>query len=206
MQKSSILLTAFVVMFAASSVWAATPNATSIKNLKAAFIGETNASAKYAAFAKKAREEGYANVALLFQAASEAEKIHANNHGAALEQLGDKAPPVEPKVDVKSTKENLEEAIKGESYEVSTMYPAFLQDANSENVSIALLSFNYAYRTEQRHKAMYESALKALTEKKADTLPAQYAVCMTCGNTYDNTAPSRCGLCMTSKERFITIK
>lgn len=115
MQKSSILLTAFVVMFAASSVWAATPNATSIKNLKAAFIGETNASAKYAAFAKKAREEGYANVALLFQAASEAEKIHANNHGAALEQLGDKAPPVEPKVDVKSTKENLEEAIKGES-------------------------------------------------------------------------------------------
>ncbi len=177
-----------------------------VANLKAAFTGETTASTKYAAFAKKAREDKQINIALLFEAASKAEAIHANNHKAALEQLGEKAPEVKPAVNVNSTRENLEEAIKGESYEVATMYPDFIKGANAENVNIALLSFNYAYQTEQRHKALYENALKALDDKKVADLPSQYQVCTTCGNTYDNVGPARCGLCMTSSERFVTFK
>jgi rubrerythrin len=181
------------------------PTAT-VGNLKAAFTGETTASAKYAAFAQQARKDGHVNIALLFEAASKAESIHANNHKAALEQLGEKAPEVKPDIKVNTTRQNLEEAIKGESYEVATMYPDFLKAANAENVNIALLSFNYAYKTEQRHKALYENALKALDENKVATLPSQYQVCTTCGNTYDNAGPSRCGLCMTSNERFVTFK
>ncbi len=202
--------TAFFIIILASLILIAGAQAKSpavtVTNLKAAFTGETTASAKYAAFAKKAREEGHTNVALLFEAASKAEAIHANNHKAALEQLGDKAPEVKPDVKVNSTKQNLEEAIKGESYEVATMYPEFLKGANTENVNIALLSFNYAYQTEQRHKALYENALKALNEGKVASLPSQYQVCTTCGNTYDNAGPARCGLCMTSNERFVTFK
>ena len=57
-------------------------------NLQDAFNGESNATARYAAFSKKANEEGYKEIALLFKAASLAEKIHANNHKAVLEEMG----------------------------------------------------------------------------------------------------------------------
>jgi rubrerythrin len=205
MKFRSLLAAVLGAMILVSAGQAKAPVNT-VKNLKAAFTGETTASAKYAAFARKAREEGHANIAVLFEAASKAENIHANNHKAALEQLGEKAPDVKPDVKVNSTRQNLEEAVKGESYEVATMYPDFLKGANAENVNIALLSFNYAYQTEQRHKVMYENALKALDENKVSSLPSQYQVCTTCGNTYDNAGPARCGLCMTPNERFVTFK
>ncbi len=205
MRFTSVVAVLLAILIVASVGIAKAPT-TTITNLKAAFTGETTASAKYAAFAKKAREDNQVNIALLFEAASKAEAIHANNHKAALEQLGEKAPEVKPEVKVNSTRENLGEAIKGESYEVATMYPDFIKGANTEGVNIALLSFNYAYQTEQRHKALYEKALRALDEKKVADLPSQYQVCTTCGNTYDNVGPARCGLCMTSSERFVTFK
>src|SRR5512142_1777884 len=87
-----------------------------IDDLEAAFTGETTASAKYAAYAKKAAEEGFNKVSKLFEAASKSESIHAANHKAVMEQLGVTVPKVDPKFEVKSTVENLQDAIKGESY------------------------------------------------------------------------------------------
>jgi rubrerythrin len=206
MNLRSLVTTAIAIAIGVSALSAQTSSKTTVQDLKNAFTGETTASAKYAAYAKKAREEGNTQIAVLFEAASKSESIHAANHKAALEQLGEKAPAVDPKFDVKSSKENLEDAIKGESYEVTTMYPGFIKDANKEKVNIALISFNYAMQTEQRHKVLYENALKALVEKKAASLPSQYQVCLTCGNTYDGTGPARCGICMTPSERYATIK
>ncbi len=197
-----VLVAAFPMFAAPKSVEVAK----TVENLKAAITGETTASAKYNAYAKKAREEGYTKIALLFEAASKAEKIHAGNHRAALEQMGEKMGSLSPTFAVKSTKENLEDAIKGESYEVTTMYPEFIKLASASNSGIALLSFNYAYQTEQKHKVLYQKALDALNAHKADVLPARYFVCPTCGNTYDSEAAARCGFCMTPKERFITVK
>lgn len=177
-----------------------------IDDLKSAFTGETTASSKYAAYAKKADADGLHKVALLFQAASKAESIHAGNHKAALEQLGEKAPDVTPKFEVKSTKENLQDAIKGETYESETMYPDFIKDGSSANVTIALISFNYAYKTELRHKALYESALNSLQSGKVEAMASKYQVCTTCGNTYENDGPARCGICMTSKDRYVTVE
>ena len=177
-----------------------------IEDLKAAFTGETTASAKYAAYAEKARMEGFGKIALLFEAASKAENIHAGNHQAALEQLGVSAPAVEPKYEVRSTKENLQDAIKGETYESETMYPNFIRDGNEARVTIALITFNYAHKTEMKHKALYEEALKALEADNIDNLASKYQVCTTCGNTYQNEGPARCGICMTSNDRFITIE
>ena len=176
-----------------------------VDDLKAAFTGETTASAKYAAYAEKAKSEGLQKVALLFQAASKAENIHAGNHKAALEQLGASAPDVKPKYDVKTTKENLKDAIAGETYESTTMYPDFIEDGNAAKVTIALISFNYAYKTELKHKALYEAALKALESNKVETMASSYQVCTTCGNTYEGEGPARCGICMTSKDRYVTI-
>ena len=176
-----------------------------INNLKAAFTGETTASAKYAAYSKKAKEEGFTQIALLFKATSKSEMIHAINHRAVLEDMGESIPVVNPQYTVKTTQENLADAITGESYEISTMYPEFMTTANSADNQLALTSLNYAYRTEQRHKPMYEQALAAVQNNQAATLPGQYLVCPTCGNTYDAAPPKRCRISMTPNERFIKI-
>jgi rubrerythrin len=176
-----------------------------IANLQAAFKGESNASATYAAFSKKAVEEGHKEIAMLFKAASNSEKIHAANHKAVLEEMGVTTEPVVLDVKVNSTKENLEAAIKGESYEVAEMYPSFLKMANAAENQLAMVTFNYAYKTEIKHKAFYEKALAALETNTDKTLPTTYFICPTCGNTYDTTAPKRCGISMTSGEKFIKI-
>lgn len=181
------------------------PAAKTIANMQAAFKGETNASARYAAFSKKAAAEGYKEIAMLFKAASMAENVHAVNHKAVLEEMGVTVIPVTPEVTVNSTKENLEFSIKGEAYEVAEMYPTFLKEANAADNQLALISLNYAYKTEKKHKVYYEKALAALISNTVNTLPAVYYICPTCGNTYETTAPKRCGISMTSGEKFIKI-
>lgn len=176
-----------------------------IANMQAAFQGESNATAKYAAFSKKAAEEGHKEIALLFKAASLAEKIHAGNHKAVLEEMGVTVDPVVLDIKVNSTKENLEEAIKGETYEATVMYPTFLKEANVAGNQLALISLNYAYKTEKKHKVFYEKALAALNGSTDNTLATIFYICPTCGNTYETTAPKRCGISMTGGEKFIAI-
>lgn len=179
--------------------------ATMVNNLTDAYKGETTASAKYAAYAKKAQEEGYTQIALLFKATSASENIHANNHRFVLEDMGATIPVVKPDFTVKTTAENLKDAIAGEGYEIATMYPDFIKNAQAANGKIALISLNYAYKTEQRHKPLYEKALSALESKQVNSLASVYYVCQTCGNTYDSTAPKRCNISMTSSEKFTKI-
>ncbi|HKK43106.1 MAG TPA: hypothetical protein VJ963_11900, partial [Bacteroidales bacterium] len=69
--------------------------------------------------------------------------------------------------------------------------------------SLALISMNYAYQTEKKHKALYTKAIDALQTGSDKDLSSVYAVCGTCGNTYDSVAPERCGISMTPKDRFI---
>jgi rubrerythrin len=180
-------------------------NTATLDNLKTAFTGETTASAKYEAYSKKAQEEGHTQIALLFKATYLSEKIHANNHRAVLEDMGESVPTVNPQFTVKTTQENLTDAIAGEAYEIATMYPDFMATANAADNQLALTSLNYAYRTEQRHKPLYEQALVALQNNQIATLPGQYLVCPTCGNTYDTAPPRRCRISMTSNEWFIKI-
>lgn len=177
-----------------------------VNNLKAGYKGESTASAKYAAFAKKATAEGYKAIAALFDAASKAEAIHAENHKKVLEGLGEKVESFTPQFEVKTTAENLQAAIDGENYEVANMYPQFLKEAGDENVMKAEKSFRWAFETEKKHSQFYSVALKALKDKSVSSLPSAYAVCPVCGNTYDNTkADPNCAFCGTPKTRFIVI-
>ena len=180
-------------------------NVINMQNMQDAFKGETTASAKYKAYSKKAEAEGYHEIALLFKAASASENIHAKNHQAVLEAAGQEVAAITPEFTVHSTAENLKDAIAGEGYEISTMYPEFLKNAQTAGNQLSLLSLNYAYKTEQKHKPLYEKALVALQSKTVNSLPTVYYVCSTCGNTYDATAPKRCGISMTSSEKFIKI-
>ena len=213
MKKTSITILAAIAVamllqsFAGNSSNSKSVNAGTLnyENMKDAFKGETTASAKYAAYSKKAEEEGYHEIALLFKAASASEKIHANNHKAVLREGGQQAPSFTPEFTVKSTKENLKDAIAGETYEITTMYPEFIVNANKAGNQFSLISLNYAYKTEQKHKPLYEKALAALESNNVKSLPSVFYVCPTCGNTYDTKAPSRCGISMTSSEKFIKI-
>ena len=155
------------------------------QNLKDAFAGESQANRKYLAFAKKAEAEGFKQVARLFRAAAEAETVHAHNH---LKELGG----------IKSTKENLEEAINGESYEFQKMYPQMIRDAEAEGNKGALRSFNYANDVEKIHAALYKKALENLG-KSPD---ADMYVCQVCGYTAEGQAPDECPVCKAKKQSF----
>lgn len=155
------------------------------QNLKEAFAGESQANRKYLAFAKKAEAEGFKQVAKLFRAAAEAETVHAHNH---LKELGG----------IKSTKENLEEAINGESYEFQKMYPQMIKDAEAEGIKGALRSFNYANDVEKIHAALYRKALENLG-KNPD---ADMYVCQVCGYTVEGEAPDECPVCKAKKQSF----
>jgi rubrerythrin len=179
--------------------------AKTIENIQAAFKGETNAGATYAAFSKKAYETGYHEIALLFKAISISENIHAQNHKIVLEDLSVAVNDVTPDFTVKSTKENLAYAISGEAYEAAEMYPSFLITANAANSELAIVSLNYACKTEIKHKALYEKALTELINNNVKSLPGVYFICPTCGNTYANTASKHCGISMTNGEKFIKI-
>jgi rubrerythrin len=177
-----------------------------IDNLKSAITDETTASAKYKAFSEKAKAEGYDEIAGLFAATSKSESIHAVNHMKALEKMGEKFEAKADTFEVKTTKENLEAALKGESYEVDTMYPDFMKIADADEATDAKKSFNWAMETEKKHKELYQKALDALKNKKVKDLPMEYFVCPKCGNifTSDN-VDEICGFCGTEKAKFIGI-
>lgn len=176
-----------------------------VNDLKAAYLGETTAHSKYAVYAKIADKEGYKDVARLFRAASAAESIHARNHKRALEQLGVKNPKagVFPASKAKSTKMNLQDAIKGETYEKDIMYPRMLKDAERENKRGAIQSFGFALQVERQHAALYTTALKSLSK---NTAVVNYYVCPVCGSTFRKVAPRSCPVCGTARERFIAIR
>jgi rubrerythrin len=195
------LLTISLVLIAGC----ATKPLKTIENLKAAYNGESAASAKYAAFAEKAKAEGFDTVAVMFLATSKAEAIHAANHKKVLEKLGVKIEgPEIGKFEVLSTAENIADAEKGESYEISTMYPEFITIAEQEKSQDAVKSFTWALDTEKKHKQFYNNAIAALGSTGEKSLPAGWYVCPVCGNTYDSgTVASACDFCMTPKDKFI---
>jgi rubrerythrin len=158
-----------------------------IDNLKEAFAGESQANRKYTAFAKKADEEGYPQVARLFRAAAAAETVHALNHFRAMGE-------------VKSTAENLKAAMGGENYEVSSMYPPFIAEAEKEGEKKALTSFRWAWEVEKVHEGLYAKALETLG-KEAGAL-FDYYVCPVCGYTHEGGAPEKCPVCGTPGSRF----
>ena len=179
-----------------------------IKNLKDAFTGETTASAKYEAYCKKAKEEGYELIAKLFEAASKSESIHARNHKKVIEKLGEKVPDVKPEYTVKTTRENILNAIEGEAYEITTMYPEFIKLAESlgEYGAGATQTFIYAMETEVKHKQYYEEALKTLDAKTADKLYSNYWICPICGNTVtDEKDILKCEICENEKVKWTKI-
>lgn len=182
---------------------AITASPATLANLNEAFRGESNANQRYTAFAQKAESEDFTQVAKLFRAAATAEGIHRDTHKATIEKLGGTAASFSlDAVTPGSTAENLQAAIKGESYERDTMYPAFLTLAKSENNRDAERSFHFAVSAEKEHAALYADALAQLGKNST----VDYYVCPTCGETVAGLpSKDKCPTCRKPTEKFTKI-
>ncbi len=162
-----------------------------INNLKEAFAGESQASQKYLAFAKKAEKEGFHHVASLVRTAAQAERIHAEGHLGAMDGIG-------------STAQNLQTAIDGETYEYTTMYPPMLKQAEAEGHK-AKRMFDYAPKAEAVHAKLYQLALEAVRHGK-DLGEGSIYLCPVCGNIEFGTPPANCPICQAKGSSFIQVR
>lgn len=158
---------AALVLAAAGARGVAAEEGATLAALKLAHEREVNAQWHYLAFASCARREGHPDVARLFTAIACAEAIHADNHRAQIERLGDVPAPRIESVVVRATAVNLARAIELERTERTAVYRAFADFARKECDYEALASFNYARDAEGTHTAMLARALEQLRERTA---------------------------------------
>lgn len=163
---------------------------TTIDDLKEAFAGESQANQKYRAFAKKADQEGLPHVARLFRTAAEAERIHAEGHLKSM-------------AGVAATAANLKQAIEGETFEFTTMYPPMLERAMAAGNG-AKLMFGYAMKAEAIHAAVYKLALEAV-ERGEDLAQAEFYLCPVCGHIELGAAPAKCPICGGRGDKFARV-
>lgn len=161
-----------------------------LSSLKEAFAGESQANQKYRAFAKKAEQEGFPNIARLFRTTAEAERIHAEGHLNSLDAVG-------------STSKNLQAAIDGETYEYKEMYPPMLRQAESEGHK-AKRMFGYAVKAEEVHARLYKMALEAV-QRGEDLSETNFYLCPICGHIEIGTPPQTCPICNAKGEMFIQV-
>lgn len=182
---------------------AADMHAMTAENLRTAFGGESMAHVRYKLWAKRAQQDGFANVARLFAAVSFAEEVHASKHFKRLkEDAGAFSVTAGGGFGLGTTAANLANALAGEAYEVSEMYPAFLEVAHLQGEQDAVKSFTYAHETEKAHAMLYRRAKEAVALGQDVELGPVY-VCDHCGWTIEGEAPEKCPLCAVKRERFV---
>ena len=158
------------------------------KNLMDAFAGESQANRKYLAYAKQADKEGLSQVAKLFRAAAEAETIHAHAH---LRLAGK----------IKSTPENLKDAVAGETHEYTDMYPTMIADAKAEGRADVVTYFGFVNQVEEVHANLYH---KAIADPKG-LASTDYYLCSVCGYTHEGPMEGKCPVCDASASVFYKI-
>jgi rubrerythrin len=162
----------------------------STEDLTEAFAGESQANQKYRAFASKAEQDGFPNIARLFRTTAEAERIHAEGHLKALDGVG-------------TTADNLKAAIGGETHEYTEMYPPMLQRAIAAGHK-AKRMFGYAVEAEAVHAKLYALALEAAQQGK-DLAETKFYLCPVCGHIEFGEPPEACLICGTRASRFVQV-
>lgn len=160
-----------------------------LDNLMEAFAGESQANRKYLAYAEQADKEGYASVAKLFRAAAAAETVHAHSHLRVAHKVG-------------STKDNLKDAVAGETHEFKDMYPKMIEEAQAEGNTAAVRTFTFANEVEKIHAGLYQNALDTLEAGEAVEC---YHVCRVCGHTVANAAPEKCPVCNSGQKAYFKV-
>jgi rubrerythrin len=156
------------------------------KLVKDAFAGEAKASARNSAFADAADRDGFAQVARLFRAVADAERIHASEYLKYLEGV------------IGETEANLQTAFENELKAKNDIYPGLIQQAMRSNREDLANSFARARDAESQHADLYKETLNAMVREEN----VSYFVCQVCGNVFVNTPPEICPICLATKEEF----
>ncbi|QOP45977.1 ferritin family protein [Sulfurimonas paralvinellae] len=167
-------------------------------NLMKAFAGESQARNKYEYYAKVAQKEGYRDIAAHFQRAANNEKEHAKLELALHNRM-----KYERENNFGSTEENLQDAINGESYENTTMYPDFAAIAKEEGEREAATLFKNIGKVEVEHEKMYKMLLERLMSHKEflSDNEEEVWICEVCGHIhYGKKALEVCPVCKHPKE------
>jgi rubrerythrin len=195
----SAILSLIVPGVVATGGTAVSESTKTIDNLQAAYNGESNARARYAALARKADEEGFGKGASLFRAAAKAEEIHARNHAAVIEKRGGVAVLKIHPTEVGSTPENLQVAIEGEKYERDVMYPEFIDMAKRGNAAAAVRTFTSALKVEAVRSY---SKMRWTTWSNGGESATPITSAPDCGNTLEELTIVRCLICRQGKSGF----
>ena len=158
------------------------------KNLMDAFAGESQANRKYLAYAIQADKEGLPQVAKLFRAAAAAETIHAHAHLRNAGKIGD-------------TAANLKDALEGETYEFTKMYPVMVEEAQAEGNTAVAKYFDFANKVEKVHAQLYQKAI----ENPSAMAQTDYYVCKVCGYTHEGPCDS-CPVCGAGAAAFFKVE
>jgi rubrerythrin len=160
-------------------------------NVYKAFIGEAKAYFRLLAYARKAEEEDVPQIALLFRAIAEAEKVHATLHLNLLKDIV-----------VKDTDTNLEKSFQREKSISENEYPDFLKAAEEDGETSAALVFGHARDAESFHAKLYERAIYHVIKNEVKA----YHICQVCGYVTDKKIPDKCPVCGAPKEKFMTLE
>ncbi len=161
------------------------------KNIYTSFIGEAKAYFRLLAYAEKADEEKVPQIALLFRAIAEAERVHATRQLNLVKDMI-----------VKDTDTNLEKSFQREKSVSENEYPKFLKEAEDEGEKAAALVFSHARDAESFHAKLYERAIYHVIKDIVKT----YHVCQVCGYVTDKKLPDKCPICGAPKEKFKSIE
>jgi rubrerythrin len=159
-----------------------------LHDLKEAFGGESQANQKYRAFAKRAEQDGFPNVARLFRTTAEAERIHAEGHLNAL-------------AGISGTADNLLAAIEGETYEYTKMYPPMLERAKAAGHKAARM-FQFAVAAEEIHARLYQAALEAVRQGR-DLAETEFYLCPICGHIEFGKPETPCPICGAKPSAYV---
>ena len=160
------------------------------ENLKLAIANESKANLEYRAFANKARQDGFPNIARLFNLSSRVKRIHAQNKLNALNEIG-------------STLENIKSAYAKETNENRSMYPSMLKQALSDNHK-ATYRFENDIKSKEAHAQLYFLALVSLKDGK-DLIESELFLCPLCGNVLFVKPGKNCSICRAPAAKFIKV-
>ena len=160
------------------------------QGVRRAFTAESKAYARNQAFAAKASAEGYPQVAALFEAVAEAERVHSSEYLKYLEGV------------VGSTEENLKRAFENEMKAKDEAYPELIKQALAEGRDDLAWSYIRSRDVEERHAALYKNALSALAGER----DIAYHVCQVCGYVFEDVPPETCPVCKSGRDKFKSIK
>ena len=169
--------------------------------------GELKAHLSYLEFAKKAEDEGFPNIARVFKALAEAERIHMMTFGRLYfgRNLTDddiKNLAKDITIEVHSTKENLETGLKNENYENTELYQTFADISIKSNPG-AYIIFKQTANAEGIHRDIFSYLLELV--KKGQDLKASEKIflCPVCGYIVLGKKPAKCPICNEPEENFI---